>query len=348
MYNFKEDFKEITKNDLFTLRNKGKNKNAIIIGNSNSGVGFISKYEILRILYNTEDEIICIDSHGNLNALAKLFNGNIIKLSNLSLYEINPFNLSKENDLLNGKIDFMISIFEVLCNRKLTKEEKTLIKDCINKLYKEKKKVTFGDFYNYLIKKDEKESRYFAEIIKPFIITPNDFPKKNKINTNSRLTVINFDSRMSAIIAFNIAANKSMINYKNKKNTWILVDDICNFANDNILNENIKKVWEKSSIYNLFITGITRDPRSFYSLKNNNIFIKNSSSLCLLNHSKTEIDEISNLFNLTKEESKKVLNAKPGTGIIVQNDKKTFIDITNIKGTDAYMFITYPEEFIKR
>jgi type IV secretory pathway VirB4 component len=108
----------------------------------------------------TTDEILIVDPEREYTALAELFGGEVIYISENSKTHINPLDLTEnpdktdnEYDPIKAKYDFLLSFFAtILGNKELQPTQKTIIDTVMYEVYRNNQKPTLKEYYAELKK----------------------------------------------------------------------------------------------------------------------------------------------------------------------------------------------------
>lgn len=119
----------------------------MFLGQTRKGKSVFAKCEILGIALNhPEEQIIIIDPQNEYRDIAKLpgINGEILSFDTQKKEYLNPLDVNFEGvdytalqDIIDEKIDFIITILSSCINRKLDSEEQGIINDVVEKIYNE-------------------------------------------------------------------------------------------------------------------------------------------------------------------------------------------------------------------
>lgn len=117
------------------------NFNSVTLATSGAGKSYFVKLESIRYM-GLGANVIIIDPQGEYKRLAENCGGQYIKLSSTSKHRINPLDITKvagddeEENFLTQKILGVISIIEVMINRKLSARERKVLLDATEETYK--------------------------------------------------------------------------------------------------------------------------------------------------------------------------------------------------------------------
>ncbi len=328
MKDLKKEFNNI-ETDLFSyMNNDPYNFSAIIAGKPGSGVEFLTKFEIAKTYFNTEDDIIVFDDEG-LFTLSNILDTKIINLCESSNYHINPLDMIDGIDLceqIDRKTTLFKSFYEIVINSPCNDTEEYATRKALNSIYKEKESPRLIDFYNALLK--DPLAKQIADAL--FIyLTENDRILSGETNISyDRMTIFRVDKLRipdRQLIMLSILDNlykKINENLKKGKKTWIFIDSLTVLLSNKNLNQYFANMWKTARLMGVKFIGITRDLETVLVDESVRQIIINTCSLELLTQSAIERNLLRNLYNLSDTDIEYITNARPGEGLLCVGNKK--------------------------
>ena len=245
----------VTNNLILYNRLKSKNANGVILGTPGAGKSFAAKQEITNVFLNTDDEILIIDPEGEYSPLAKLFGGEVIKISSGSKVHINPLDMDMNyadegDDPVTLKSDFISSLFETISRARfgLSPNEVSIIDRCTKNIYKDyvehmqtyqggtcdrKASPVLEDLYEELMKQPDPEAQSLATSLELYAIGSQDiFAKRTNVNLENRFIVYDIKDigssmkNMGLQVCLNDVWNRVIQNKAKGKRTWFYVDEM--------------------------------------------------------------------------------------------------------------------------
>lgn len=245
----------VTNNLILYNRLKSKNANGVILGTPGAGKSFAAKQEITNVFLNTNDEILIIDPEGEYSPLAKLFGGEVIKISSGSKVHINPLDMDMNyadegDDPVTLKSDFISSLFETISRARfgLSPNEVSIIDRCTKNIYKDyvehmqtyqggtcdrKASPVLEDLYEELMKQPDPEAQSLATSLELYAIGSQDiFAKRTNVNLENRFIVYDIKDigssmkNMGLQVCLNDVWNRVIQNKAKGKRTWFYVDEM--------------------------------------------------------------------------------------------------------------------------
>ncbi|MEG2380115.1 MAG: DUF87 domain-containing protein [Oscillospiraceae bacterium] len=337
----------ISKSPIIINRKEDKNGNGFFLGKSGSGKSMYAKMEIEDILHQTKDDkVIVIDPEGEFVGQCKAHNGTVIKISPNTKDFINPFDVSDDNnrneDFVLGKADLILSIFEVFKNAPLTAPERSIIDRCVRVVYKEyinsnynsKKIPTFVDFDNELLKQPD-DVRAIANDLHLYLEmyvtgTVNIFAHHTNVDLSSKFIV--FDLRelganlkkAGMLIILDHIWQALLDNFSQGIYTWLYADEFHLFYSDNEDNNSsgvfFESVFARFRKYGGLATGLTQNITNVLLSKTALSMLQNAQFVVLLEQAAKNLDEISEMYDLSDKQKAKLISPDRGEGILVTHN----------------------------
>ena len=333
----------ISKNMILLDKHELQNGNSFILGVSGSGKSFSAKQEITQLILKNDDiDVIILDPESEYKTLVQNLGGEVIKISATSKNHINALDVNKnydEEDPIKTKAEFLLSLCELIMQKKSEFDYKTVIDRCARKIYKEYKAnnyqgiaPTLEDFRNELLKQDEKGAKDIALAIELFTKGSfNTFAKQTNVEINNRLVcfdTLELGEQLKPVAMFVILDNiynRISRNRKKGRKTYIYVDEIyLLFQYPNTI-AFMSQLWKRIRKYGGCATGISQNVEEILLNDKAKTMIANSEVLIVLNQSPTDRDRLIEKLKFTENEMSYITNAEAGTGIIkVKNSKIPF------------------------
>lgn len=336
-----------------------QNASGFILGMPGSGKSFAAKQEIVSALFYTNDDIIIIDPEGEYTPLVKALGGTVINISSSSPHRINPMDMNiyyaDDDNPLNLKSEFILSLIEIIKGSSLLPAEKTIIDRCVKKIYKdyilndynEEYLPNLNDLYKELLDQPEKEAQDIALMLEIYTEgSLNMFADKTNITMNNRLTVFNTRDLgkqlkgLGLLIVLDCIWNRVCQNRDKGKYTWIYTDEIYLLFANEYSAQFYYELYKRARKWGGIPTGITQNVEDLLRSDTARTMLSNSQFLLLLNQSSSDKKEIQNLLQISDAQLSYITNADSGNGLLVSG--KTIIPITNKfpKKTRLYKVMT--------
>ncbi len=345
----------LSNNLIMVDRKKLKNPNGLILGTPGSGKSFSAKKEIINLILFGDDEIIISDPEREYLSLVKEFNGEIIKLSAKSRDYINPFDIKinynqiDKKMILKDKINFILSLMELIVDRSLTAEEKSVIDRCLPKVYekyfKEPKNYNIPvleDLYNILINEGEIGKRLSVEMELYVKGSLNVFNNRSNVNLNKKLICFDIKDlgnqlkKIGMLVICEHVWNKVSQNRDKGKNTKYYIDEFHLLLKDEQTSQYSVEMWKRFRKWGGIPTGITQNTKDFLGSREIENIFDNTDFILMFNQSGSDKEFIQNRLNLSKYHLKYITNSNEGEGLLFYgNTIIPFID-TFPKDTKLY------------
>lgn len=314
---------------------EASNPHGIIIGEKGSGKTTIIKEEIKELLKDNEDKnIFIIDTDGSYDDFINEIGGLVIDVKK---FPVNPLDfIPFANDFKNSiafKADAIADLIEVKNGKRLTPAQRNCVDKATKCIYEnysidmknEERKIDrhalFAEFIDILAKDTDSAAKEVASMISDFKDT---FAEYTSISSNANPTVYKVDESNMSLSYLACAmdiCNRLIENSEKKKKTYIYFENIDVLkANESAL-EFLSSIWSKARTNwgILMATNSRTEVNPDWSkMKNNSGFIY------LLKQQEESIDLLKDVYDLSEDEQKILIDAKEGKGILIAGgDKKT-------------------------
>ncbi len=331
--------------DLFSCMEKDSyNYSAIISGTPGSGVGFTAKYEIAKVYYNTQDDIIVFDNNREFSAgFRKLPDSKMIVFDYPRKYSINPLDLVEDVDpheQFERKANLFKLFFEILSKRKCTETEEYNIKKALATVYKENESPKLIDLYNILERSEE--TKFLADTMLIFSTGNMDILSKNSNIDYGRITFFELDSlklEMQDLVMISILENlnkKIAENAKKGKRTWIFMGGYAHFVSVYGDNQYVINAFKKSRLFGVKIIGITRNISDMLIDEKARPILLNTYSLELLNQHMIDSNILRNLFHFSDVDVEQFINVDTCRGLLCAGPKRIPFNVHFNSDTEVY------------
>lgn len=336
-----------------------QNASGFILGMPGSGKSFSAKQEIISALFYTNDDITIIDPEGEYTPLVKALGGTVINISSSSSHRINPMDMNihyaDDDNPLNLKSEFILSLIELIKGSALLPAEKTIIDRCVKKIYKgyiindynEEYLPSLIDLYKELLEQPEKEAKDIALMLEIYTVgSLNMFSDKTNIEMKNRLTAFNTRDLgkqmkgLGLLIVLDCIWNRVCQNRDKGKYTWIYTDEIYLLFANEYSAQFYYELYKRARKWGGIPTGITQNVEDLLKSDTARTMLSNSQFLLLLNQSSSDRKEIQSLLQISDVQLSYITNSDSGSGLLVSG--KTVIPITNKfpKKTRLYKIMT--------
>lgn len=326
----------LSKNLIMVDRKKLKNPNGLILGTPGSGKSFSAKKEIVNSILFGDDDIIISDPEREYSTLVKEFGGEIIKLSAKSKDYINPFDININYDntdikmILKDKINFIISLMELIIDRSITAEEKSVIDRCLPKVYekyfkkpKYKNIPTLEDLYNILKDKEGEIGKKLSTEMEIYVIgSLNVFNHHTNVNLDKKLICFDIKDlgnqlkKIGMLTVQEHVWNKVSKNRDKGKNTRYYIDEFHLLLKDEQTSQYSVEMWKRFRKWGGIPTGITQNTKDFLGSREIENIFDNTDFMLMFNQSGSDKEFIQSRLNLSKYQLKYITNSNEGEGLL--------------------------------
>lgn len=345
----------VTNNLILYNRLGSKNANGVILGTPGSGKSFAAKQEIINVVLNTDDEILIIDPEGEYSPLAKMFGGEVIKVSSGSTVHINPLDMDM-NDADNGgdpvtlKSDYVCSLFETISRSRfgLTPNEISIIDRCTRNIYRDyvkhmetfkgscdrKASPVLEDLYEELMKQPDPEAQSLATSLELYAIGSQDiFAKRTNVDLENRFVVYDIKDigssmkNMGLQVCLNDVWTRVIQNKAKGKRTWFYVDEMHILTQADTSAKFLQSIYKRARKWGGIPTGMTQNVEDLLKSAEARTILNNCDFVLMLNQAPLDRNELAAMYNISDAQCEYITNADSGQGILYTG--KTIVPFTN-------------------
>lgn len=356
---------QVSKNILIGNRKQLINGNGFIFGVPGSGKSFFAKLEMGSVFLNTKDDIIIIDPQHEYFNISKRFSGAVVVMSTYTDNYINPLELPRCTDDINGFIadkgEFMLGVCEQCIGETLNSRQKSIIDRCVRLLYKGfisndlaavQSSPTMAEFYELLLNQPELEAQDLALSLELFINgSLNIFTHQTNVDIENRFLVYgirDLGKELSAVSMLVMMENISTRIAKNAaegKATWLYIDEFHCLLDKEYSSKYLYGLWKKVRKLGGLCTGITQNIQDLLQNYTATTMLANSEFIAMLKQASTDSCKLAEIINISEEQLRFVTNTVSGMGLIKHGNVVVPFDTTVSKDNELYwMFSTNPFE----
>lgn len=332
------------------------NPAGFILGVSGSGKSFYVKREMMDVFLRYADaEIIVIDPEREYVSMAKMFNGQSIKISTGSKNYINPFDfdqrllVEEDYDVIKEKSQLITSFIACMYNdRPLTPQEQSFIDRCVRLTYINSHYLETLDPNDvpiledmYKVMKEETENvdpKMKMDMLATLEMyvgdgSANYFNHRSSVNIYNRF--VSFDIKeltgvlrtQAMLLVLDNIWNRLSANRDRGIPTWIYVDEIhVLFANTYCRNF-IQQLYKRARKYGGVITGITQNIIDILRDDSCVTMLANCEFIVMLKQSPSDIIKLKEVLHYSDSELAFVENVSAGEGLLsISGNKIPFYD----------------------
>ena len=338
----------VSKNSIFCDRKKLINGNGCVLATSGAGKSFNVKTIIEQILIRyPEDDVCIIDPQNEYSELLNVFEGQKIMISTTSNTHINPFDLSLDyglsegkNDPIKSKVEYIIAFLESIVGANgLTGGQKTIIDRCTKMIFEDYERSNFSDksliptlpdFYEMLKNQPEDEAKKLALIIERYVKGSLDiFSKDTNVDIQNRLVCFDISELSSSLqttgylVVLDHIQNRMASNKQAGKYTWIFIDEVHILLANPYSAQYIAKFYKVGRKFFCMNTIITQNIADMLDNEQGRKILSNSEFAIILKQKALDLPHICSIFNISDEEAKYIEGDPPsGQGLLVYSSDK--------------------------
>lgn len=331
-----------------------KSASALVFGRTGSGKSFFVKEDMVQYrLRYTDADFIIIDPEREFGSLCAAFGGSNIILSAGSSHHINPMDivtedLDSEDSPVALKTEFLLSLFEqLLSSGSIGDRERSIIDRCVRLTYRDVKKPTLVDFYEILKKQPEILAEDIALGLERFIEGgQNVFAHHTNVDMDNKFLVFDLydlgsgmkDAAMS--IMLDAVFRKVAQNRKIGRDTYIVIDEYWVMLKHAYSAEYMEAMWRRFRKYGAKTTGITQNISDVSGNEKGLVMLNNTEIVVMLDQQAGDIEVLKHMVGLTSAQSRYIIGAPVGQGLIkFGDDVIPFINKFD-KDTELYRLLT--------
>jgi type IV secretory pathway VirB4 component len=329
---------QMTRNIILFNRRLLNNPNGFILGVPGSGKSFAAKVEMIYSILGTTDEVLIVDPEREYTALAELFGGEVIYISENSKTHINPLDLTEnpdekdtEYDPIKAKYDFLLSFFAtILGNVELQPVQKTIIDVVMHEIYQEHAKPTLKEYYDGL-KRYEKENTgetaraaaYLRQSLHLYVHgSMNVFSHESNVDINKRIVVYDIKDlgknlqTLGMMIVLENLWDKVAKNRYNGLGTRIYIDEMYLLFKSEQSANFFYELYKRARKWGGIPTGITQNVEDLLRSEMARAMLSNTEFVLMLSQNATDREKLSELLKISPETMMYVTNSGSGRGLI--------------------------------
>jgi adenylate kinase family enzyme len=339
---------EETQNPIFINFDGMSNKHFCILGISGSGKSYSAKYLMLQILFAEASKIFILDPNAEYKQICNRFGGENIELSRASKSMINVFDLTGQD--YGSKLLTLISVFDIIVgglsesqkgvlNRALprTYDQKGIFKDRPNTWNKEP--PTFSDLFKVLEAElkalERRDSRILSSETKSIMVLLNRvgmycdngffgfMDRQTEIDLKNKFLNFDLNALPAAVKPLMMFVVLDFIKREIEKDTTskvLLVDEGWALLRSKEAEEYMLNFIKTSRKYGASIGFITQEIEDLLSREGGKSILNQTSVKVLMKQSTSNIDLISNVLKLNRNEKDFLIKCSKGHGLIIKED----------------------------
>lgn len=335
----------VSHNLLLYNRKASKNMNGFFLGTPGGGKSFAAKREMLNVLLNTDDDVIVIDPESEYGRMAKLLNGEVIRIAAGSDVHLNPLDMDPHyadtDDPITLKSDFVISLCETIMNDRygLTAKQKSIIDKCVRRIYEafmnsaktvngavvyDKSKLpTLLDLQTALDEVSGIEAEDLATSLELYTRgSLSVFAQRTNVEYENRFVVYDIKDigtslkSVAMLTVLDNVWNRIIENKKKGRNTWFYVDEIYLLFKTETSANFLRELWKRARKWGGVPTGITQNVADLLGNDTARTMLSNCEFIMMLNQAPLDRNDLSVLLNISSTQLSYITNAQPGEGLI--------------------------------
>lgn len=334
-----------TSNNLIMVdRKRLRNPNGIILGSPGSGKSFSAKMEMMLVYLMTKDDILVCDPENEYGPVVKELGGETVQLSAVSQDYLNPMDIQvdtsgteqaerKNREAMLAKADFLLTLMDLIAgeSKKLEADERGIIDECINQIYKTyfadprpDKAPILENLYDALRSHENPKAERIANCLYIYVHgSQNYFNHRTSIDFNNRLLCFNiFDlpdnlKELGMLVVQDTVWNRVFANKTKRIATRYYCDEFHQLLRERRTAVYMVEMWKRFRKWGGIPTGITQNVSDFLRSHDVESILGNSDYVLLFNQSAKDQDIVADKFKLSEKQLDHVSNADQGSGLMI-------------------------------
>ena len=365
----------LSKNLIVYDRLSSANFNGFILGTPGAGKSFAAKTEMLNVFLKSNADIIVIDPEDEYTALAKLLDGEVIKVMPGGEAHINPmeivsdYELEDEMNPVYAKADFILKLMECILKSPfgIDSVQETIIDECVHALFEPfmrderlreippERMPTLTDLQIGLGKRKEPEARELSIALKLYSGkgSLNAFGFQTNVRTKNRFTVYQIRDigdrlkNLSMLAILDHIWNQIVQNRKIGRNTWFYVDEIYLLFQNEYSATFLNTLFRRARKYGGVPTGITQNVSPLLESPTARDMLQNCCFIEILAQGDPDREKLQGLFNLSKKQLSYITSSPKGQGLLYTGQNLVPFFSQFPKDNDVYRCLTSDLKEIK-
>lgn len=330
----------ISKNPIFFDRKRLSNSNGVIAGISGSGKSYLTKLVIEETLcQNPNDLVIIIDPQNEYSPLVNAFGGSVIHIDNSGRSVINPFSLDSFYSLSEGasnpvseKSEFLMTFLgSLLGTGTLTGIHKSIIDRVVRRVYEPAERSNFNKmllpnlqtFYVELSKQPEVEAQQLAKTLERFVTGKNLFNGTTNVSMTTRFVCFDIHSlpasisRTGYLVILDYIMQAMNGNKNRDRKVHLFCDEFHIVLADEMSAQYFERIYRLARKFNMSPTVISQQVEDIADNASGIKILQNSETAILLKQKESNIEILSNIYNIPNAMLEYLTDTGVGEGLLV-------------------------------
>jgi len=335
-----------------------ENANFVVFAKSGAGKSFTVKLEAMRTMM-IGTEVLIIDPENEYQKLCEAVGGSYIRLSLDSNTRINPFDLPRAvdneeaTDALKSNLITLHGLFRQMLGNvqisdsgsmltTLTQEEEADLDQALIDTYARAgitsdpsthsfRPPVIADLYDTLAHMGG-TGPSLAQRLRKYVTGTfaGIFSQQSNVNINNSMVVFNIrdlEEELRPVAMHIVLAHIWNIVRMSQKRRMLIVDEAWQLMKYEDAASFMFSIAKRARKYNLGLTTITQDVGDFMGSSTGKAIVANASMHLFMKQASSAIDALAELFKLTDNEKKSLLNFPRGRGLFFAGQNHVIIDV---------------------
>lgn len=339
-------------------RSTFKNGNSFILGVPGGGKSMLAKWELVSKRLAGNVDILVIDPEREYTRLVQALGGEIINISAASESHINAMDMNKGyNDGQNPlilKSEFLMSLCEIVSDKKLGAGEKSIIDHCTADVYMNYLKndyagtlPTLQDLRFALLSHEDPRAKELALNLELFTSgSLGTFAQQTNVDTQNSLVcydILDLGEQLRSVgmlVVLDSILNRITQNRAAGKQTFIFIDEIYLLFQHEFSANFLFTLWKRARKYGAFCCGITQNVDDLLQSHTARTMLSNSEFLAMLSQAATDREVLGEMFGISEQEIRYITDSGPGRGLLKMGTKLIPFVLELPQDTELYQLMT--------
>jgi type IV secretory pathway VirB4 component len=351
-----------------------ENANLVVFAKSGAGKSFTVKLEAIRTMM-IGAEILIIDPENEYQKLCEAVGGTYIRLSLNSDTRINPFDLPRAvdnddaSDALKSSLITLHGLFRQMLGNLQVTDSGTMVTTLTQEEEADLDQALIDTYARAGITSDPSTHNYQPPVIADLYDTlihmggtgpslaqrlrkyttgtfAGIFSQQSNVDINNSMVVFNIrdlEEELRPVAMYIVLAYIWNIVRMNQQRRMLIVDEAWQLMKYEDAANFMFSIAKRARKYNLGLTTITQDVGDFMGSPMGKAIVANASMHLFMKQATSAVDALAELFKLTDNEKKSLLNFPRGRGLFFAGQNHVIIDII-ASANETQLASTNPNE----
>lgn len=260
----------------------------------------------------------------------------------------------ESNNPVKSKTEYIIAFIEsIVGGNGLTGIQKTIIDRCCRIVYEKFElsgftdlslQPNFKDFYDVMNEQPEEEAKNLALILERYVLGSMDiFSKDTNVDIHNRFVCFDISELQTSmqttgyLVVLDHIMNRLAMNKKEGNYTWLFIDEFHILLQNEFSAQYIAKIYKVGRKLGAMNTVITQNITDVLNNEQGQKILSNSEFALLLKQKPLDLAQLSQIFDISKEEGDYITDSSVGKGLLVYGSESVLpFEFKVPKNTEIY------------